>query len=71
MSALDGAAKSRRSNVVGQMSLGDMARRGEAHAARHPRIQPPTMLSLEKNVTGLYISGHPLGDYSKPCPRWI
>ncbi len=23
------------------------------------------MLSLEKNVTGLYISGHPLGDYSK------
>lgn len=30
-----------------------------------PEYNLRTMLSLEKNVTGLYISGHPLGDYSK------
>ena len=66
-SALDGAAKSRRSNVVGQMSLfGDgLLEEVKPTLPDIPEYNLRTMLSLEKNVTGLYISGHPLGDYSK------
>ena len=66
-SALDGAAKSRRSNVAGQMSLfGDgLLEEVKPTLPDIPEYNLRTMLSLEKNVTGLYISGHPLGDYSK------
>ena len=65
-SALDGAAKSRRSNVAGQMSLfGDGLLEVKPTLPDIPEYNLRTMLSLEKNVTGLYISGHPLGDYSK------
>ena len=66
-SALDGAAKSRRSNVAGQMSLFGDGLLEEVKPALPdiPEYNLRTMLSLEKNVTGLYISGHPLGDYSK------
>ena len=66
-SALDGAAKSRRSNVAGQMSLFSDGLLEEVKPTLPdiPEYNLRTMLSLEKNVTGLYISGHPLGDYSK------
>ena len=66
-SALDRAAKSRRSNVAGQMSLfGDgLLEEVKPTLPDIPEYNLRTMLSLEKNVTGLYISGHPLGDYSK------
>ncbi len=53
------------------MSLGDGSEEVKPRCPDIPEYNLRTMLSLEKNVTGLYISGHPLGDYSKPCPRWI
>ena len=64
--ALEGASRTRKSNVAGQMSLfGD----GMLEAV-HPPLPdlPPynlrTRLGYEKSVTGLYITGHPLSDYS-------
>lgn len=66
-SALDGANHNRRNNVRGQMSLfGDgMLEDVTPTLPDIPEYNLRTMLSLEKNVTGLYISGHPLGDYAK------
>lgn len=66
-SALDGANHNRRNNIRGQMSLfGDgMLEDVTPTLPNIPEYNLRTMLSLEKNVTGLYISGHPLGDYAK------
>lgn len=66
-SALDGANHNRRNNVRGQMSLfGDGILEDVTPTLPDiPEYNLRTMLSLEKNVTGLYISGHPLGDYAK------
>ena len=66
-SALDGANHNRRNNIRGQMSLfGDgMLEDVTPTLPDIPEYNLRTMLSLEKNVTGLYISGHPLGDYAK------
>ena len=66
-SALDGASHNRRNNIRGQMSLfGDgMLEDVTPTLPDIPEYNLRTMLSLEKNVTGLYISGHPLGDYAK------
>ena len=69
--ALDGANRTRRSNIAGQMSLfGD---------GMLEEIVPPlpsiadynlrTRLNFEKNVTGLYITGHPLSDYTQNLSR--
>ena len=65
--ALDGANKNRRSNVAGQLSLfGDgLLDEVKPTLPDIPEYNLRMMLSLEKNVTGLYISGHPLGDYGK------
>ena len=54
-SALDGAAKSRRSNVVGQMSLfgNGLLEEVKPTLPDIPEYNLRTMLSLEKNVTGL------------------
>ena len=65
--ALDGANKNRRSNVAGQLSLfGDgLLDEVKPTLPDIPEYNLRMMLNLEKNVTGLYISGHPLGDYGK------
>ena len=69
--ALDGANRTRRSNIAGQMSLfGD----GMLEAVNPPlpdveEFGLRTRLSFEKSVTGLYITGHPLGDYTDALSR--
>lgn len=66
-SALDGASRTRRSNVRGQMSLfGDGLL--EEVTPPLPNVEPyalRTRLGYEKSVTGLYITGHPLSEYAK------
>ncbi len=60
-------ANNRRRNLEGQMDLFGMG--GEAHsriAVRMPDIpELPVreLLSMEKETTGLYLSGHPMDDY--------
>ncbi len=67
-SAMDGAAQVRKRNVAGQMSLF-----GEAEGLLAEETSPTlpavkeyplrTLLSMEKEVTGVYITGHPLDEY--------
>ena len=66
-SAMDGAARARKKNVEGQLSL--FALEGAAPAAPRPplppapQLSPRALLAMEKEVTGVYISGHPLDEY--------
>ena len=69
--ALDGASRTRRDNIAGQLSLfGD----GMLESVNPPLPDVPefnlrTRLSFEKSVTGLYITGHPLSDYTGALAR--
>lgn len=64
--ALDGASHSRKSNVRGQLSLfGDgMLEEVNPPIPDVPDFPLRTKLGYEKSVTGLYITGHPLGEYT-------
>ncbi len=69
--AMDGASRTRRNNVTGQMSLFEDGMLETMHPAL-PDIPPYTLrmqLDLEKSVTGLYITGHPLSDYTEALSR--
>jgi len=69
--ALDGANRTRRSNIAGQMSLfGDgMLEDVNPPLPKIPDFPLRTRLSHEKAVTGLYITGHPLSDYTTSLSR--
>ena len=69
--ALDGANRTRRSNIEGQISLfGDGMLEEVVPPLPHiPDYNLRTKLSFEKSVTGLYITGHPLSDYTKNLSR--
>ena len=70
-SAMDGAARTRKKNVEGQLSLfglGAMGQVAEAPRPPLPRVQelpPRALLAMEKEITGVYISGHPLDEYKQ------
>ena len=66
-SALEGAVRTRRSNVAGQLSLFGDGLLEEVNPALPdiPEYDLRTRLTLEKSVTGLYITGHPLADYQR------
>ncbi|MBO4836350.1 MAG: DNA polymerase III subunit alpha [Clostridia bacterium] len=71
MQALDANANQRRSNVSGQISLFDlgqptagmMEREFYPDVGEYPRRQ---LLEMEKEMTGVYVSGHPLDEYRDP-----
>ena len=62
---MDDAAQKRRQNVAGQLSLFDMAPQDTqgmfaiAPLPEHPR---KALLSMERETTGVYITGHPLDE---------
>ena len=67
---LDGIAASRKRNVEGQMDLFGMSG-GEGESAPLPALQlpdipeysPQELMTMEKEVTGLYLTGHPMDAY--------
>ncbi len=68
-SALDATINRRKSNVDGQLSLFDLAV-GDAPIFQEDRTLPrmPDLparhkLAMEKEISGVYITGHPLDDY--------
>ncbi len=71
-SIMDSVAQSRKTSMAGQMSLFDLVGEEEKE---HFKIQLPKveeykkelLLSFEKEVLGVYISGHPLEEYEE---RW-
>jgi len=67
--AMDAIGRAQKGSVKGQISLFELDGGREAEPlpqypelAEHPRIR---LLSMEKEMTGVYISGHPLGDYQE------
>lgn len=70
---MDGIADSARRNVAGQLdlfSLSPTAEQGSLPEYVIPKMQDYTVrekLAMEQEVTGLYLSGHPLDDFSPPA----
>ncbi len=65
-SILDEAAQKRKSNLSGQVSLFDMmggaARPAHAAVPDMPENSRKVLLNMEKEMTGVYICGHPLDE---------
>lgn len=76
---LEGISQNRKRNMEGQLSLFEMAAGGRersemASEEAWPEIRefPPKMLlSMEKEMLGLYVSGHPLMEYEKEIARSV
>ena len=67
--AMDGASRQQKSVIAGQISLFDMGG-SEVKAPPPPMPELPefdkkTMLQMERETTGVYISGHTLDEYAK------
>ena len=69
-SMMDSIASSRKKNLEGQMGLFALLDEEEEAAARIPIPKLPErdraeLMAMEKETTGIYISGHPMDDYRK------
>ena len=67
---LEGIVKDKKNNMAGQMSLFDLAPEEEKESfdVIMPEVgeySRETMLAFEKEVVGVYISGHPLEEYQE------
>ncbi len=64
--AIDGAARSARDNVAGQLSLFDSDdEQSEMEFPDIPELDKKKLLRLEKQSTGMYFSGHPMEEYTE------
>lgn len=72
---LDGVHQDKRRNIEGQFSMFDSIspnEKGNIAGDIFPDIKEfpeKTLLSMEKEMTGIYISGHPLSSYEKELKR--
>ena len=66
-SMMDSVASSRKKNLDGQMGLFGMLEPDDKAAAipipSLPELSKADMMMMEKETTGIYISGHPMDDY--------
>ena len=63
---IDGIAQSRRRNLEGQYDLfggGDETRPPELHLENIPEFTKRELMQMEKETTGLYLTGHPMDEY--------
>jgi DNA polymerase-3 subunit alpha len=69
--AMDGAAKQRAGTLDGQMSLFGLTEEMPPPPPLPPHEEYPLnqLLSMEKEVTGVYVSGHPLDDYREELSK--
>ena len=73
-SVLDGIQREARDNISGQMDLfGSFEQEAEAHTTFHlPQVDEfpkRELMAMEKEVTGLYLSGHPMDEYREKLRR--
>ena len=69
--AVEGAAKKRRNLSDGQMSLfGGAEKLPPPPLPPHPPESPRERLAMEREMTGVYISGHPLDEYKEELSRF-
>ena len=66
---MDSMADSRKKNLDGQMGLFAMLEESDTAAAVPipplPELRKTDMMAMEKETTGIYLSGHPMDDYRK------
>ena len=66
-SMMDSVASSRKKNLEGQMGLFAMLDEDDAAAAipipKLPELTRAELMAMEKETTGIYLSGHPMDDY--------
>jgi len=66
---MDSMADSRKKNLDGQMGLFAMLEESDTAAAIPipplPELRKSDMMAMEKETTGIYLSGHPMDDYRK------
>ena len=64
---MDSMADSRKKNLDGQMGLFAMLEEEDAAAAipmpKLPELKKTELMAMEKETTGIYLSGHPMDDY--------
>jgi DNA polymerase-3 subunit alpha len=64
---MDSVASSRKKNLEGQMGLFSMLEEDDAAAAipipKLKELNRADLMAMEKETTGIYISGHPMDDY--------
>ena len=64
---MDSVASSRKKNLEGQMGLFAMLDEDDAAAAipipKLPELTRAELMAMEKETTGIYLSGHPMDDY--------
>lgn len=75
-SILDGIGQARKNNIAGQMNLFDMDMGEESYKPCDdlPNVaeyEPRDKLAMEKEVLGIYVSGHPLAEYEDRLRRKI
>lgn len=66
-SVLDSIAASHRRNIEGQIDLFGMQEEEKRESIQFPNIPEASrsaLLAMEKEMTGLYLSGHPMDDYA-------
>lgn len=73
---MDGIVKDRKNNLAGQLTLFDIASEEEKdeYDIRMPEVGEYTkemLLGFEKEVLGIYISGHPLEEYQELWEKYI
>lgn len=71
---LDQIAEEKKSNLAGQMSLFDFADKDEKqeYDFHYPDVEEYSkeeLLAFEKEVLGIYVSGHPLDDYKEKISK--
>ena len=66
---MDAIASSRKRNLEGQMGLFSMLDQdqgpGKMEIPRRPEYSRAELMSMEKETTGIYLSGHPMDDYRR------
>lgn len=73
---LDGIGQAKKNNIAGQMNLFDLGGENESVAQKDelPAISEYVQrdrLAMEKEVLGIYVSGHPLAEYEKTLRRKV
>ena len=73
---LDGIGQAKKNNIAGQMNLFDLGSENESVAQKDelPAISEYVQrdrLAMEKEVLGIYVSGHPLAEYEKTLRRKV
>ena len=69
-SVMDSVASSRKHNLEGQMGLFGMVEEAEETVGaipipKLPELSKADLMAMEKETTGIYLSGHPMDDYRR------